>query len=239
MKIILVFLILFSIKVFSQERIDERLPKLYSPNASITAMKGWTKTSIGKWVGLPNGIPQFEDYVSKVMPYCEQVLKIEVGKVNIADKDYTIVTKFLKHIYGNRMEKLEYGAEYWVFEMPGFIDTLSDMNVKTQSYKTLVCNRMFGFYKPVTQTDISKNIKLELSKQIEDGKENEDRFFIQSRIDKKNKMVQFMLGTHTKEYDKYDYHLLCSGDENNIELSIMYYEISEVSFKNAFHRIIY
>jgi len=107
-------------------------------------------------------IPQFEYDLKTIMPYCERTIKMEMPKIEIAEKQYWIVAKFSKHIYGKQMEKLEYSANYWVFEMPFTKETLTDTTVNTLTYKTFISGIAIGFLRPVVWSDISKLIKKEL-----------------------------------------------------------------------------
>ena len=225
---------IFSSNLFSQQRVDDKLPIISSPISSLLTLTGWTKNSIGKWSSLPNGIPQFEYDLKSIMPYCERVIKMEMAKIEINEKQYWIVGKFTKHIYGQRMEKLEYAANYWVFELPFSKETATDTTVTTLTYKTFISGIAIGFLRPVVWSDISKLIKEELSNRTN---QSEDRFFIQYRNDKKNKRMQFMIGTYNHDLESYGYDLLCSGEEKNIELSNMYYEITDEAFKRIFLKI--
>jgi len=233
----LLFIGLFSLssKLFSQQRVDDKLPKISSPISSLITLTGWTKNSIGKWSTLPNGIPQFEYDLKAIMPYCERTTKMEIAKIEISEKLYFIVAKFTKHIYGKQMEKLEYSANYWVFEMPFTKEILTDTTVNTLTYKTFISGIAIGFPRPVIWSDISKLIKKELSDRTS---QSEDKFFIQYRNDRKNKKTQFMIGTYNHDLESYSYDLLCSGEDKNIELSNMYYEITDESFKKMFSTIV-
>ncbi len=209
MKHILLFIsLLFINSIYSQERINLKLPKIdRKPLGSLTISKGWLLNVDGQWISSQNKIPYPLEKRSSILQTFEKYglgtdnfIFFELRKIKIADSSYLILIKkykdgFYKYpsIEKNWINYVSY--DYQVFSNKDYslihecpsdkINNLDFVNIYYGSIKYLDNTKS---YLNNIESDIANSIK----EQIE-SKEN--HLFIQFIKYSKNGIVRFNINT--------------------------------------------
>lgn len=211
----MVFTFAISVQTFSQARKDEEMPKIASSIKSVSSLKGWAKDDIGKWNEFNAAFGTIKNR--------EQLLKIDLTKINYEGQQYLCVAAFTKSFYIKANTKhIEYCAFFWLLDTTKIQDlTETDSTVHTRLYQNFMISNVIGYYNPVTWNDILIQMKKcfigtahnEYDTAYQSRKEERERynipnpsnvdpsfdpyqsFFIKYRNDNKSNKAQFYIGT--------------------------------------------
>lgn len=150
----LLMTMLISSGAYGQQRKDGEMPKIIGPVKSITKLKGWARDDIGKWY-------EFNTAFNSINTR-DQVLKIDLAKINYQDKDYSCVAGFMKSFYIRaNVKHIEYSAFFWLLDTTKKQDLIdSDTSVHTRLFQNFIVSSVVGgYFKPVKWNDILIQMK--------------------------------------------------------------------------------
>lgn len=175
----IILLILFSITAFSQNRVNETLPKISKTNGILTTAKGWLKDNSGQWISQNNKIVLDLGSDTKTLGNYEKYslgtdnfISFETKEVEIKGVKYMLLLKKYRDGFYD-YETIEKGwhnqfsCKYYVITVDEFVKIQNiNKDIENNLCLDLVCNGDLKYInlKTLTNDRISKEIAKEMKK---------------------------------------------------------------------------